>query len=321
MILTIIFMIIGFLLLVLGADLLVRGSSNIAQRFHIPEMLIGLTIVAVGTSMPELMITISSAQKGSTDLILGNAIGSNIFNLLLILGITATLRPVVIDKDTKRVHLPVALISSLTILFIGLKTLNSGNGFITRKEGLILVIVYGIYFLYPILIELKDIILSITDEKKKHKKPTTSVVLSLIHIIIGVVLLKYGGDLVVDEATEIANIYGISERIIGLTIVAIGTALPELITSIIATIKAEQDLAVGNLLGSCIINSFLILGTGAMITPLPFSIENVYDLVILSDVIGLIMLFYFIGKKNTITRYKAGMLLVLYVFYMMYILK
>lgn len=321
MILLIIFMIIGFLLLVLGADLLVRGSSNIAQRFHIPEMLIGLTIVSVGTSMPELMITISSAQKGSTDLILGNAIGSNIFNLLLILGITATLRPVVIDKDTKRVHLPVALLSSLVILFVGFRVFKDSNTAITSKEGMILVILYGIYFLYPILIELKDIIVSMRDEKKKHTKPQISILLSFIYIIIGVVLLKYGGDLVVDEATEIANIYGISERIIGLTVVAIGTALPELITSIIASIKAEQDLAVGNLLGSCIINSFLILGTGAMITPLPFSIENVYDLVILSDVIGLIMLFNFIGKKNTITRYKAGMLLVLYVFYMMYILK
>lgn len=321
MILTIIFMVIGFLLLVLGADLLVRGSSNIAKRFHIPEMLIGLTIVAFGTSMPELMITISSAQKGATDLIMGNAIGSNICNLLLILGITAILRPVNIEKDTKIVHLPVALLSSLIVLFMGLGFFGSEKDVINKTDGIILVILYGIYFLYPILVELKDIITEIKEEKNKNTKPTTSFLLSLVFIIVGAVLLKYGGDLVVDEASEIAIIYGISERIIGLTIVAIGTALPELVTSVIASVKAEQGLAVGNLIGSCIINIFLILGTGAIITPLAFSVEYISNLFILIGILILIILFNCIGKKNAITRYKAGTLLVLYVFYMMYILR
>ena len=314
--LTIIMMIIGFLLLVLGADMLVKGSSNIAKRFHIPEMLIGLTIVALGTSMPELVITISSAGKGATDLIIGNAIGSNICNLLLILGVTATLRTIEIDKDTRRVHLPVALLSNIAILIMGLGLFRSEQGVISRNDGKILVILYGLYFLYPILVELKDIIVSIKEEKKNKDEKRSSFLLSIIVVVIGAVFLKYGGDVVVNEATKIATIYGISEKVIGLTIVAIGTALPELITSIIASVKGEQGLAVGNLIGSCILNSFLILGTGAIITPLSFSTEFIKNLIFLIFSIVLIMIFCHVGKRNTITRYNAGILLAMYVIYM-----
>lgn len=321
MVLTIIIMIIGFLLLVLGADMLVKGSSNIAKRFHIPEMLIGLTIVALGTSMPELVITISSAQKGATDLIIGNAIGSNICNLLLILGVTAILRTIEIDKDTRRVHLPVALISNLIILGMGLGLLGSKPDIITRDDGKILVLLYGIYFLYPILVELKDIVISIKKERKNKTGKKSSFILSILAIVIGAVLLKYGGDIVVDGASKIATIYGISERVIGLTIVAIGTALPELITSVIASVKDEQGLAVGNLIGSCILNSFLILGTGAIITPLSFSVEFIRNIVLLLVSILLIMIFCHVGKKNTITRYDAGVLLIIYVIYMMNLLR
>ena len=157
MLLTISWIIVGFILLIFGADLLVRGSSNIAKRFHIPEMLIGLTIVALGTSMPELMKTITSAQKGATDLILGNAIGSNLCNLLLILGVTAMLRPIELDKDVKTIHLPVAYISTIAILVMGLGLFGSDPGTINKQDGRILIILYFIYFLYPIIIEVKDI--------------------------------------------------------------------------------------------------------------------------------------------------------------------
>lgn len=322
MVLTIIALAVGFLLLILGAEWLVRGSSNIAQRFHIPEMLIGLTIVAIGTSMPELMITISSAQKGATDLIIGNAIGSNICNLLLILGVTAVLRPIEIDKDARRIHLPVAFISTIAILMMGIGLLGSQEDTINREDGKNLVMLYGVYFLYPILIELKDIVVSIREERKKkslEKKKSLSV--SVLFIVLGAILLKIGGDLVVDNASKIAAIYGISEQVIGLTIVAIGTALPELITSVIASVKAESGLAVGNLLGSCILNSFLILGTGAIITPLAFSIDFVGNLILLAFTIVLIQIFCHTGKKNVITRYNAGILLVMYVVYMISLFK
>ena len=316
MLVTIFLIIIGFLLLIFGADLLVRGSSNIAKRFHIPEMLIGLTIVALGTSMPELMITISSANKGATDLIIGNAIGSNLCNLLLILSVTAILRPIELEGDVKIVHLPVAYLSTLAILIMGIGAFGSQPGVISRKDGELLIILYGIYFLYPILIEIKDIWKSGRENKKNHEKPRISILLSLVFVAIGAILLKFGGDLVVDEASELATLFGISQSVIGLTIVAIGTALPEMITSIIAIIKEEGGLAVGNLIGSCILNAFLILGTGAIITPLTFSSEFYSDLILLASSILFIWISCFIGKKDTITRYKAGVLLVTYVIYM-----
>ena len=313
---TIILMILGFFLLIFGADLLVRGSSNIAKRFHIPEMLIGLTIVAIGTSMPELMITISSASKGATDLIIGNAIGSNLCNLLLILGMTAMLRPIELDKDVKIVHLPVAYVSTLAILAMGLGMWGSERGVINRTDGKILVVLYFIYFLYPIILEVIDIWKSGRLKDSNNQKKKSNIFLSILFIIVGVVLLKFGGDLVVDEATKLALIFGLSERVIGLTIVAIGTALPEMITAVIAVIKGEGGLAVGNLVGSCILNSFLILGTGAIITPLPFSNQFNSNLILLAASILYIWLCCFIGKKNTITRYKAGILLATFIYYM-----
>lgn len=313
---TIALIIIGFLLLVFGADLLVRGSSNIAKRFNIPEMLIGLTIVAIGTSMPELMITITSASKGATDLIIGNAIGSNLCNLLLILGITAMLRPIELDKDVKTVHLPAAYVSTLAILAMGLGMWGSDRGIINKTDGKILVTLYFIYFLYPIILEIIDIWKSGRLRKNNSQGKKSNVLISILFIIIGAVLLKFGGDLVVNEATELVLIFGLSEGVIGLTIVAIGTALPEMITSVIAVIKAEGGLAVGNLVGSCILNSFLILGIGAIITPLPFSSEFNGNLILLAASILYIWICCFIGKKNTITRYKASILLLAYIYYM-----
>ncbi len=321
MIQAIILICVGFICLIIGADLLVRGSSNIAKRFNIPEMIIGLTIVALGTSMPELMITISSAHKGASDLIIGNAIGSNLCNLLFILSITAMLRPIKLEKDVKIIHLPVAYISTLAILIMGIGLYGSEPGIINKFDGRVLVILYFLYFLYPIFIEIKDIWKSGRENKKNHIKPKNKILLSILYIIIGVVLLKVGGDLVVDEASQLAMIFGISERVIGLTIVAIGTALPEFITSVIAVVKQEGGLAVGNLIGSCILNSFLILGVGAMITPLAFSKEFIDNLILLAGVILFIWISCFVGKKDTITRYKAGVLALTYVFYMIQLFK
>ena len=306
----------AIILLIVGADLLVRGSSNIAKRFHIPEMIIGLTIVALGTSMPELMITISSAHKGATDLIIGNAIGSNLCNLLFILSMTAMLRPIKLEKDVKIVHLPVAYISTIAILAMGLGMWGSERGVINNADGKLLITLYFIYFLYPIIIEIKDIFKTGIENRKKHEKPKVNAFLAMIGIVIGVVLLKYGGDLVVDEASQLALIFGLSERVIGLTIVAIGTALPEMVTSVIAVVKDDEGLAVGNLVGSCILNAFLILGTGAIITLLKFSMEFNENLVLLAGAILFIWISCFVGKKDTITRYKAGVLLTMFVFYM-----
>lgn len=312
----IIIIVIGFLLLVLGANILIKGSSNIAKRFHIPEMLIGLTIVALGTSAPELIITITSARNGASDLIIGNAIGSNICNLLFILGFMSLIAPIEIDKEAVKIHIPIALLAAIIILFMGIGILGSTRGVIDEKDGLVLIMLFIAYFLYPIIIEIKDILKTYKENKKLHRKKEGNVLISILLVIVGIILLKYGGDFVVDCSTKIALQFGISERVIGLTIIAIGTAMPEIVTSIIAVIKKDTDLAVGNLVGSCVLNLFLILGVGAIITPLNFSSEFNSNLVLLVISTFLIWLFNYIGKKRIITKYKGIILLLLFTIYL-----
>ena len=316
MFINILMVILGFVLLVVGADLLVRGASNIATKFRIPEMLIGLTIVALGTSAPELIITITSAQAGATDLIIGNAIGSNLCNILFILGLMALIRPLVIDNEAKKLHIPIALFAAIVILIMELSSLSSSSAFIDRIDGILLLILFAVYFTYPIFTEIKDIAKSYKEDKISGNSKKINVFLSIIFIVIGVVLLKYGGDFVVDNATLIAEHFNISERVIGLTIVAIGTAMPELITSIIAVIRKDTDLAVGNLVGSCVLNLFLILGVGAVITPLEFSSKFNQNLILLCISTFILWIFNFIGKKNTITRFKGFVLLLIFSLYM-----
>lgn len=320
----ILMIILGFVLLVVGADMLVKGASNIAKKFHIPEMLIGLTIVAIGTSAPELIITITSTQSSSTDLIIGNAIGSNLCNLLFILGLMAVIRPVKIDKEARIFHIPMAFLASTVILLMGLGILGNSTQYINQIEGFFLIILFIVYFSYPIIKEFEDIINSYKKEKlerqnssnKNSKKRKINIPFSLLLIVVGVFLLKYGGDFVVDSASNIALYFNISERVIGLTVVAIGTALPELVTSIFAVIRKDTDIAVGNLVGSCVLNLFLILGIGAMITPLEFTPDFIQNLILLCSMTIVLWLFNFMGKRDTITRPKGLVLLGVFALYM-----
>lgn len=324
MINNILMIILGFVLLVVGADMLVKGASNIAKKFHIPEMLIGLTIVAIGTSAPELIITITSTQSSSTDLIIGNAIGSNLCNLLFILGLMAVIRPVKIDKEARSFHIPIAFLASTVILLMGLGILGNNTRYINQREGFFLIILFIVYFSYPIIKEFEDIVNSYKKEKlerqnssnKNSKKKKINIPFSLLLIVVGVFLLKYGGDFVVDSATNIALYFNISERVIGLTVVAIGTALPELVTSIFAVIRKDTDIAVGNLVGSCVLNLFLILGIGAMITPLEFTPDFIQNLILLCSMTLVLWLFNFMGKRDTITRPKGIVLLGVFALYM-----
>lgn len=315
MLINILLIVLGFILLVIGADLLIKGASNIAIRFHIPEILIGLTIVAIGTSAPELIITISSAINGNNSLIIGNAIGSNFCNLLLILGLMAIIRPVLIDNDTKTLHLPVAILAALVIFVMCLGIFNQVPLIITRVEGIILFILFLFYLSYPIFLEIKDIVSSYKANKGKNTN-NKSILLSILYFVVGIVLLKYGSDFVVDYSVKIAELFNLSEGIIGSTIVAIGTASPELITSIVAIIKKDTDLAVGNLVGSCVLNLFLILGIATMIAPLNFSIDFIMNLVLLIISTFIVWLLNFVGKKNTITRPKGVLLLLIFGFYL-----
>ena len=312
----ILMIIIGFIFLVLGANLLVKGSSNIAKKFHIPEILLGLTIVALGTSMPELFITASSAKKDSYDLIIGNAVGSNLCNILLILGLMAVISPVKIEKEARNFHIPVAIISTILILLMGLGILGNNTSFINWKEGIFLLILFVVYFSYPIVKEFEDILISIKNNSDNAELKKINPFLCFIFIVLGIILLKYGGDLVVDYSTIIAETLNISERVIGLTIVAIGTALPELVTSIVSIIKKDTDLAVGNIIGSCVLNILLILGIGSILTPLEFTPEFIQNLILLCFSTFLLFIFNYIGKKNTITRFKGFVLLSIFIIYM-----
>lgn len=306
---------LGFLLLVIGAKYLVKGSSNLATKFHIPEMLIGLTIVALGTSAPELIITIFSAQTDSTDLIIGNALGSNFCNILLILGLMALISPIKTNNETKFIHIPIALLSTVVLFIMQLLNLGSTSSSINRIDGIILIVLFLLYFSYPIVVEIKDIINSYKENKNKHSD--INILSSIFMVILGIVLLKYGGDFVVDNASNIARLFSISERVIGSTIVAIGTAMPELITSILAVIRKDTDLAIGNLVGSCVLNILLILGVGSVITPLSFSNEFSQNILYLIFCTFIVWVFNFVGKKNTFTRFKGICLLALFSFYIL----
>ena len=301
MLLNILLIIVGFVLLVVGANFLIKGASNIALKFHIPEILIGLTIVAIGTSAPELIITITSSISGNSNLIIGNAIGSNFCNLLLILGLMALIRPVKIDDDVKKFHLPVAIICVIVVFISCLNLFNQTPLTINRIEGLIIFILFMIYLIYPIYLEINDIIQSYRESKQNAKNSGEK---------------NKTPDFVVDYSVKIAEIFSLSEGVIGSTIVAIGTASPELVTSIISIIKKDTDLATGNLVGSCVLNLFLILGIATMISPLSFSLDFLNDLVLLMFSTALVWLFNYIGKKNTITRFKGVILLAVFAFYM-----
>lgn len=319
MLLNIIFIIIGFILLIKGADFLVDGASEIAKRFHIPEIVIGLTIVAIGTSMPELVVSVTSALEGHSDLAIGNVVGSNIANMFLILGVCSIIKPLVFKKETRLFEMPFNIFSTIILFFLCINGSGKQINTITREEGIILLAFCILFIIYNLIMAKKgeefdqeENILELRTEENK-KVPLWE---SLFGIIVGIIGLKLGGDLVVENSVEIAKILGISEKLISLTIVAFSTSLPELITSIAATRKGETDMAIGNILGSQIFNILLIIGVSAALTPINYS--KSYDSNIILLIVGSIMLglFPFIGKKNEMTRSNGIVFVLTYAIYL-----
>lgn len=308
MILNIIFIIVGFFLLVKGADLLVDGSSRIARKFNVKEIIIGLTIVSIGTSMPELIISVTSALKNQSDFAIGNILGSNISNLFFILGVCAIIKPLLFKKQTVKIEIPFVIFLTALLYIFG----NNGDyHLITELEGIIFIVFCVLFTIYNIFIS-KNINNS---EMEKNKNKDIKLSKSFLLIMIGIILLKFGGDFVVDNASRIATLLGISERVISLTIVAISTSLPELITSALATYKGEIDLAIGNIIGSNILNIVLIVGIMAIINHIPYSVSFNKDLMIF--LIGMIFLFIvpFIGEKYKIERVSGYIYLISYFIY------
>ncbi len=308
-----ILIIIGFLLLIKGAEYLVDGSSNIAKKFHIPEIVIGLTIVSIGTSLPELIISLKSAVTGHSDMSVGNVIGSNICNLLLILGLASTIRPVKIKRETRLIEIPMCLI--FTIIF---GVFCNSAGVISKKEAIVLLVLFAIFIIYTIVMGMKGEKFDKEDEDTEEKvvdKKQASIFKNIIYILLGIVGLKIGGDLVVDNATIIAEYFNLSEQIISLTIVAIGTSLPELVTSVVAAIKGNSDISIGNILGSNIFNMTLIIGTSSLINPITYNLAYNIEIKMLLFANIVLALFPLIPPRNKMSRRNGILYLILYIVY------
>lgn len=312
MVLTVIWIILGFILLIKGADFLVDGASNIAKKFHIPEILIGLTIVSIGTSMPELFVSVTSSIQGRSDMAMGNVIGSNVCNLLLILGLSTVIKPVKFQKETRLIEIPVCLIFTIIFMLI----CNIGVG-VSRIEAIILLVLFSIFILYTIIMG-KNADKFDKDAQNTRSEDTSNISMlkSIIYVILGIIALKFGGDLTVDNSVILANHFGISEQIISLTILAIGTSLPELVTSVTAAFKGNSDIAIGNIIGSNIFNMLLIIGVASVINPITYNLKYNIDMAILIVGTILLSLFPVIPPKNEMNR---GNGLVYLVFYAMYL--
>lgn len=316
--LQIILIIIGFILLIKSADILVDGSSNIAKKWHIPEVVIGLTIVAIGTSMPELVVSVTAALEKHADLSIGNIIGSNITNMFLILGICSIIKPLRFKKETRFFEIPFTILTTGLLFFFCINT-DTSIPVINRNEGIILLVLCILFIIYNLIMARKGVQFDKEDtmiEIVTHHKEECSIWEALFGVIVGIVGLKLGGDLVVNGAIEISEMIGITEKLVSLTVVALSTSLPELITSIAATKKGDIDLAIGNVLGSQIFNILLIIGISATLSPIRYSIE--YNSQIILLIMGSIALglFPFTGKKYEMTKVNGIVFVIIYVLYL-----
>ncbi|MDF2379296.1 MAG: calcium/sodium antiporter [Candidatus Gracilibacteria bacterium] len=297
---------IGFIALIKGADYLVEGASSIAKRFHISELVIGLTIVAFGTSLPELLVTVLSGFQGATDLAIGNVIGSNISNILLILGVCAFIYPLSVSKGTIWKEIPLNLLAVIALFALANDTLLDGAQFsgLTRSDGIALMLFFIIFIYYSFGIAknptIPDAIAEDAQEISEDMQ-TMSTKKSIGYIFLGLIGLSIGGQLVINGALGIASMFGLSESFVGLTILALGTSAPELATSAIATYKKNSDIAIGNVVGSNLFNIFWVLGLTALINPLPFNPVLNADIFVCA--LATFLLFLFIATKNQEDRW------------------
>lgn len=311
-----ILIIAGFVFVIKGADFLVEGSSSLAKRLNVSDLVIGLTVVAFGTSLPELVVNIFASLGGNSGITVGNIIGSNLFNLLLILGISAIIYPIIVTHSTVWKEIPLSLLAALMVgilandVFFDKGTINT----VTRIDGFVLLAFFAIFMYY--VFELAK-----SGKMKAEKTEEYGITKTIFMIIGGLIGLMVGGKMVVEGAVQLAISFGVTETLIGLTIVAAGTSLPELATSAVAAFKKKSDIAVGNIVGSNIFNIFLVLGISATIRPIVFSSGTNLDIFVLIFSTLLFMLFMFIGKtKKIMNRWKGITFITIYLAYLAYII-
>lgn len=298
--LQIVLLAVGFGMLVKGADWFVDGSSGIAAKFGIPQLVIGLTIVAMGTSAPEAAVSISAALKGSAEITIGNIVGSNILNILIILGISALITPLAVAKSTIKYEIPFMIVVTLLLLALGY------NGVIGAGFAAILIAFFIAYLAYLFIMAMKN-----KEEQEEAKQLSVAKALGLT--VVGLVLIVWGSNVTVDAATTIAKMVGLSERFIGLTIVALGTSLPELFTSVSAARKGNADIAIGNIVGSNIFNILFVIGVSGLIVPVPFAEAFRFDTIIAAATAALLLLCCI--KDRLLKRWSGILMLLCYVAY------
>ena len=295
---------LGFSMLVKGADWFVDGTSGMARKLGIPQLVVGLTIVAMGTSTPEAAVSITAALKNNAGIAIGNVIGSNILNILIILGVTAVITTVAIQKSTLYVEIPYMLVVTIVLILMGL------GGKVSRIEGILLWGMFLIYLAYLYYLAKKG--------KEEKEKVEESIWKLIVSAILGGVIVVWGSDITVDAATKIAQILGMSERFIGLTIVALGTSLPELVTSVTAARKGNADIAIGNIVGSNIFNILFVIGTAALIIPVPFTTGFLMDGVV--AIMAGVLLWIAVFWKMELRRSWGIVMLAAYAAYFVYLL-
>lgn len=319
-IIPVLYLIVGFVLLVKGADFFVEGASTIAKRMHIPTIVIGLTIVAFGTSAPELAVSLSAAIKGSNDIAIGNVVGSNIFNLLVVIGVSAMISPLTVKRSMIKKDYPLSIFAAvlLGVLCLDSVLFHEKETTLGRMDGIILLVCF-VFFMY---ITVREGLRGRKDAKKEHEDEVENMSFpigkSIVLLVVGLAGIVFGGDLSVEGAKEIARAFGLSEALIGLTIVAIGTSLPELVTSIVAAKKGESDIALGNVVGSNLFNIFFILGCSATILPMHVSGTYIYDIGLL--IIVSVLAFIPIAKSKKVGRVMGGVMTLAYVAYTVYLI-
>lgn len=307
MIWSVVLLVIGFVLLIKGADFFVEGSSSVAKMLKVPSIIIGLTIVAMGTSLPECAVSITASMTNNNALAVSNAVGSNIFNLMVVCGFCALFNPLVVEKSTLKKEFPFSVICAILLLVCGYLAMELG-----RVDGLILLVLFVCFLVWMVKSALKARA-NASDEEYE----VLPIWKCIIFIIGGIVAIKFGGDFVVDGASAIAAKMGLSQNLIGLTIVACGTSLPELVTSVVAAKKNELDMALGNVIGSNIFNILFVLGVAAAISPIAFIMENVVDIVILIVMSAVVWVFGW--TKQKLTRTEGIIMLAMYAVYLVYI--
>lgn len=309
--LQVVLLVVGFVMLVKGADWFVEGASKLAEKFGIPQLVIGLTIVAMGTSLPEAAVSVSAALKGSAEITIGNVVGSNIMNILLILGISSVISPLMVQKSTIKYEIPMVIGVSVALAALGLS-----DGVVGRLDGIILLLGMVLYLLYLLWMSKQG---QAVIEEGEESDADESIWKLLLFIVGGGALIIWGSDITVDAATEMARIFGMSERLIGLTIVAFGTSLPELVTSATAAVRGKADIAVGNIVGSNLFNILFVVGVSAVITPVVYQGDFLIDSIVC--ILAAVLLWICVCRREKLQRAGGALMLVGYAAYFVYLVR